>query len=138
VIASSREDTKQFAFQLARGFNSPQVLALYGDLGSGKTTFVQFLAEALAIEARIISPTFVLLRSYLVQNKPFKNLHHFDLYRVRDKASALTSGIEEILKNKDSIVVIEWPEVIEELLPKETLRIRFKNLGGDKREIESS
>ncbi len=136
MISRSPQETKKIVASLAKTLKNPQTLALYGNLGSGKTTFVQFLAESLGVKARVTSPTFVLLRSYWLENKPWSSLHHFDLYRTKSLADAQTTGISEILKEENVLVAIEWPEVIEDLLPASTLRIHLKNLGGETREIE--
>ncbi len=137
-ISKSAQETKDIAQKLAQSLREPTVLALYGELGSGKTTFLQALAEKLGVNQRVLSPTFVLLRSYPLQNQAFSVFHHLDLYRTTTKADALTSGIEEILAQKGALVAIEWPETIEDILPNYTRKIRFKKLGEEEREIEIS
>src|SRR5690242_17463925 len=113
MISKSERETKKIAADLVKKLPGPAVLALYGKLGGGKTTFVHGLAESLGIKERILSPTFVLLRSYFLDDPRFAKLHHFDLYRMENEEAAKTSGIEEILKENNSLVVIEWPEKIE-------------------------
>ncbi len=93
------------------------VLALSGELGAGKTTFVQGLAEGLGVEGPVPSPTFVLLNVYPA-------LFHFDLYRLKSSADFLALGFGEYFE-KGGVCVIEWPERIEELLPPNTRWIRF-------------
>lgn len=138
VVSNSPEETKQFAASLLEKINGPKTLALYGNLGSGKTTFIQGLSERLGIERRILSPTFVFLRSYSVKGFPFKKFNHFDLYRAENQESARSVGIEEVLENNDSLVAIEWPEIIEELLPNDVVRIKFTTLAENKRQIDVS
>lgn len=114
------------------------IIALYGDLGSGKTTFVQGLAKGLGIEKRIASPTFMIIRSYVINNKKIKAkyFYHMDLYRIEGSDLNLALEIKEILNDKNNIVAIEWPEKIEKLLPKNTLKIYFLYLDENKRSIE--
>ncbi len=126
---------KNFANGFSKDLGNYRILALYGDLGSGKTTFVQGLAAGLGVERRILSPTFVFQRSYNVINKPFNRLHHLDLYRLSNLKDAKALGIEELFSEKDSVIAIEWPEIIETLLPRETIKIRFKKVNESEREL---
>ncbi len=92
------------------------ILAIRGDLGAGKTTFVQGLAQGLQIDAPIQSPTFVYLSAY---EGPLP-LFHFDLYRMKETVDFLALGFQEYF-DSNGICAIEWPEKIESLLPKRTL-----------------
>lgn len=107
---------------------SNAILALSGDLGAGKTTFVQGLALGLGIEEPITSPTFVLFNNY--QNRLF----HFDLYRLKNPSDFTSLGFEEYFQ-KGGIAAIEWPDRITSLLPPETLFIDF-SYNGTERTIE--
>ena len=111
-----------------------EVLALTGNLGSGKTTFIQGLAEGLGVSTRVISPTFILLRKYIYGDR---NFYHVDLYRLEEKVEneALNLGLSDIWGRKDNIVAVEWAEKIRGLVPKGAKWITFENLGGDKRKI---
>jgi len=111
------------------------VLALSGALGSGKTTFVQGLAEGLGLGSRIISPTFILMRSY---NAKSVNLYHVDLYRLEgDIANDFENlGIADFWEKPNNIVVIEWAEKAKDLLPEKAIWINFENIDGDKRKIK--
>lgn len=104
---------KRFATELPPN----TILALSGELGAGKTTFVQGLAEGLGVEGPVVSPTFVLLNIY-------ERLYHFDLYRLKEPADFLALGFDEYF-SKGGICVIEWPERIQELLPPQTKWLRF-------------
>lgn len=113
------------------------VIALYGDLGSGKTTFVQGLAKGLGIEEKIISPTFIIVRCYRIKNHEsgIMNFYHIDLYRVESEKDIEGLGLEEILQDSQSIIVIEWAEKLKNLLPKKRIDIKFSYdppAGGEK------
>lgn len=101
------------------------VLALYGDLGSGKTTFVQELGKLLGIAQTIQSPTFVIMRRYAIHDPRFKNLVHVDAYRLESPDELSKLGWNELLANPESLIAIEWAERVEPLLPEGTRRIRF-------------
>lgn len=119
-ISHSGAETKAIAAKLAKN-NKSNVFALSGELGAGKTIFAQGFAEALGIKEKIISPTFVLIRQHKIPCSK-KTLYHIDLYRIDDISSI---GLEEILSDSDNIVLIEWAEKIENLLPKDTLKINI-------------
>ena len=138
MISKSTRETKDFAKNLINNLKGPTVLALEGELGAGKTTFVQGIAEQLGIEKRVLSPTFVFLRSYGLKNTKFKKFHHFDLYRCRSLEDVKSIGFEEVLGDEDSLVVIEWPEVARTLLPTNTRWIKISKIGENEREIEVS
>lgn len=106
------------------------MVALVGDLGSGKTTFVQGLAKGLGVKQRIISPTFILMRNY-------NHFYHLDLYRLEDNVweEVKNLGVEEIWDNPDNVVVIEWAEKIHDHLPKDVIWIQFESEGKNKRGI---
>ena len=118
------------------------VLALTGDLGSGKTTFAQAFAEALDVKEKIKSPTFIIFRKHEIpassagERNQFKFFYHFDVYRIHNEKEILNLGWEEIISNPQNIVLVEWADKIEKILPKNSVKIMFKHLKGDKREIE--
>ena len=105
------------------------VLALSGNLGSGKTTFAQGLGKYLKIKGRINSPTFVVM-------KRFGNFYHFDCYRLEKPEEVLELGWEEIIADPKNIVAIEWPEKIKKFLPKQTHFLKFKFINETQREIK--
>lgn len=133
VSTKSTEETKELAFKIAKKISKGNVLALYGDLGSGKTTFTRYLTEALGLKSRVQSPTFVIARKYENGNTI---LNHIDLYRLSSIQEAKDIGIEEFLVNPKSITIIEWPELIEDLLPENTIRIYFEYVGENERKIK--
>lgn len=133
AISTSARQTKDLGKKIAKKLRGGEVLALYGDLGAGKTTFVQGLAQGLRIRGPIISPTFVIVRQY---KAGVLTLYHVDLYRLKDFNEVREIGLEEILGNKKAVVVIEWPEKAEKILPKKrTTRIRFEIIDEKTRKI---
>ncbi len=99
---------EELAVSLAAG-SVPRILAFYGQLGSGKTTFIQGLAKGLGITSRLISPTFILERRYDIPETQ-KTFHHFDLYRLDETADMETLGLAEIFADPNAIVVLEWAD----------------------------
>ncbi|MBC8295656.1 MAG: tRNA (adenosine(37)-N6)-threonylcarbamoyltransferase complex ATPase subunit type 1 TsaE [Pelagibacterales bacterium] len=103
------------------------IIALEGDLGGGKTTFVQGFAKGLGIKDKITSPTFVIFKKY-------DFFYHIDCYRIKDK-DLLELDFNEIINNYKNIVIIEWAEKIKKILPKNTLWMKFEYLDKNKRKI---
>lgn len=98
-----------------------------GELGSGKTTFVQALAKELGVEKTVQSPTYVLMKRYKTTHPRFKTLVHIDLYRLEREEELATLKLEEIVDDPGSLVCIEWPERARNLLPKLDLTITFSS-----------
>lgn len=136
IDSHSESETKIFAEKFAAGLHRGDVLALFGDLGYGKTTFVQGLAKGLGLEQKITSPTFTIIREYhkSVGNISMK-LYHIDLYRIEEREELMSLGLEEILNGLDSIVVIEWPEKMGDLLPEKRISITFEYIDENTRSI---
>src|SRR5262245_51927570 len=122
--ASSAEETQKIAGVLASFVRPRDLLVLSGDLGGGKTTFVQGLAVAMGIIDWVTSPTFVLAQTY---EAPVR-LHHLDFYRLEKVEEVIDLNLPELL-NDDAVVAIEWGERFLSELPTSHLVIRF-NLGG--------
>jgi tRNA threonylcarbamoyladenosine biosynthesis protein TsaE len=93
------------------------IIALSGDLGAGKTTFVQAVARHLGIKNKVGSPTFVIMKKYIIKNKKHKFLFHLDAYRLKNEKELLHLGWKEIVGNKDHLVFIEWPENVSKIIP---------------------
>ena len=105
IVTQTVEQTKELGKELAKTLKKGDIICLYGNLGSGKTSFAQGLAEGLGIERRIISPTFIIIRSYKTKNVKF---YHIDLYRTSTKNDLISLGIDQLLKSSDAILTIEW------------------------------
>jgi len=114
---------------------TPTIIALTGDLGSGKTTFVQGFAKALGVRKKIISPTFILMRTYKARKR--KMLYHLDLYRLESnfEEEIENLGIKDVWKDGKNILVIEWAEKIKDLLPTGTIWIKFEYFIDNQRKI---
>jgi len=113
------------------------ILALSGDLASGKTTFVQGISRALGIEEKVQSPTFVIAKWYRIQKSelPFRHFVHIDAYRIDSLAEAKHIGLARALRDRDALVVIEWADKIKKLIPKKATWIYFDHLKKNKRRI---
>lgn len=144
ILTKSEKETQKFAKDFAKSLKSGDILALGGDLGSGKTAFTKGIASALGISDIVTSPTFVILKNYEIKNKKpaspaggskIKNLIHIDCYRLTDIEDAKSIGLQEYFELPDNIIVIEWAENIKFILPNRTKYIGFENLGKDKRKI---
>ncbi len=128
---NSSKQTKKIAADFAKRFlkkhnkRNALVFALKGDLGSGKTTFVQGFLRSLGVKRRITSPTFVIFKRFKIKDLRFKNVYHIDCYRIQKPNDLLTLGLKEILENPQNIVLIEWPEIIKRILPKNTIWLKF-------------
>ena len=136
-ISNSIEETQKFAADYAKKLKPGDTLALYGDLGAGKTAFIQGLAAGLGYKRRVFSPTFIFVRPYKLNSKKseIETLYHIDLYRLEKPTDLATIGISEFLNEEGATSAIEWPEKIENLLPKNTTKIVIKVLGENKRKI---
>lgn len=129
---NSFEQTQMIGKDLGSKLKGGEILALYGDLGSGKTTFVQGVALGLGIKRRIISPTFIIVRKYALT---MKNFYHIDLYRIDSERDIEGLGLKEIIDNQENIVAIEWAQKLGSLLSKKRIDIKFEHLDQDKRRI---
>lgn len=137
-ITKDFEETEELGEKFAKELTSGDTVCLFGELGSGKTTFTKGLAKGLGIKSRIISPTFVLLRTYhLTTNnqQPISNLYHLDLYRLENQKEIEGVGLSELLEDKKAVVLIEWAEKIESLLPRFRWNISFEYVGENERKI---
>ena len=136
ILSISAEQTQDLAKRIASQLVPGDVLALYGDLGSGKTTFTNFLVKELNIDARVQSPTFVIARCYEGSGKNgICKVHHADLYRLVSKEETTDLGLHELFGESDSVVVIEWPEQLEHHLPDNTIKMKFVVLEDESRKI---
>ncbi len=110
------------------------LIALNGDLGSGKTTFIKGLGRGLGIKNKITSPTFLMVRRYsILKNKKYKNFYHVDAYRIKTKRDLEVTGIEAALSGQNNIIAVEWADLIKKHLKNKTLSIYIKHKNENKR-----
>jgi tRNA threonylcarbamoyladenosine biosynthesis protein TsaE len=136
-ITHSAEETQKFAREFATHIQPGDVVMLIGELGSGKTTFMQGFAQGLQIIQNIISPTFIIMRTYPLPTpiRGIQNLYHLDLYRIESEKDVIGLGIEEALHDTESVIAIEWPEKMGSLLPKKRNEFTFVYKDENTREI---
>jgi tRNA threonylcarbamoyladenosine biosynthesis protein TsaE len=127
---------EKIAKELLKKKSRQRVFGLKGELGGGKTTFLQGFAKGLGIKEKILSPTFVILKKFKIpKNKNFKNFYHIDCYRLQQSKELLDLGFEEIISNSKNIVVVEWADKIKRIMPKSTVWIKFDFIDEKKRKI---
>jgi len=135
VQSSSPIETQKIAINFSKKILPGDTVAIYGNLGVGKTIFVQGLAKGLGIKRKILSPTFVFMRSYEFAKKGKKyDFHHIDLYRGESESDFRAIGLEDIFSQR-SVVVLEWAEKISNILPKKKYEVRITTLGENIRKI---
>jgi len=146
IITNNFQETQKFGQELTREFlveKGPRkqaiTITLEGDLGAGKTTFIQGLAKGLGIKEQITSPTYVLVKKYKIPASDslpvFRYFYHLDCYRIEKSWQISELGFEEIINNPQNIVAIEWPERIAEILPEDKIVIKSEGIDEDKRKI---
>ena len=122
TVTRSPEETRALAAELAEHLKPGDVLALHGDLGAGKTCFIQGLAQALAVDQPVSSPTYTLVNEY----RGRLPLYHIDLYRLQTADEALDFGLDEYMDGT-GITAIEWAERAEQALPARTIHVRLRH-----------
>jgi len=111
------------------------VVALTGELGAGKTTFIKSFMREAGVKRRITSPTFLILRRFGIKSANFKNIFHIDAYRLENPEDLKATRAKEALASPENIVLVEWAEKIKKVLPKDTIWVKFK-YGKDRNERE--
>ena len=146
IITNSAKETQNLGENLALRLYSGQakeiknrksavVFGLQGNLGGGKTTFLQGFAKGIGVKEKILSPTFAIMKRFVIVKKSFKNFYHIDCYRIKNEKDILEMGLKEIILDSKNIVAIEWSERVKKILPKSTIVIRFDFIDKKKREI---
>ena len=131
-ITTSPEETSSYAKSLATAFNPGTIYGFEGELASGKTTFIKGILSGLNFKGMVNSPTFTLINEYEAKEK----VVHIDCYRERSISRWIQLGIIEYF-NSNSIILIEWPKVINAILPKDVVYINFENININTRRIIS-
>ncbi len=157
ILSKNSNETVKLGEEIGKKLSGGEVIALYGDLGGGKTQFAKGIARGLGIKDNIISPTFVIRREYRLDSRRMftrplaggndkegvirrssgkkLNLLHYDFYRFEVPDRELVESMEEGI-NPDNVTVIEWAERVEKYLPKDAIKITFKYISENEREIE--
>lgn len=131
-IKFKEEDIKQAACQFVESMGDNTVFAFYGKMGAGKTTFIKAVCEELGVDDTVTSPTFAIVNEYeAAQGRP---IYHFDFYRIKKVSEAYDMGCEEYFYSGHPCF-IEWPELIEEVLPEETVNVTIEALPNGERRL---
>jgi len=117
---------REFILGLSPFPNRATVVGLYGDLGAGKTTFVQSAAKALGVGTHVSSPTFLILKSYKLSAKSYKLLHHIDAYRLTHSDELKKLRFAELLSDPHNLIFVEWADRVVDLLPPDHIKISFE------------
>ncbi len=133
-ITNSAEETKAIAESLIKKIKKGGVICLFGNLGTGKTIFTKGLAEGLGIEnISIKSPTYTYIRHH---KKNGHNIYHIDLYRLEQIDELLALELDEIMQNKENIIIVEWADRMESILPKKRIDVEISYTGDTSRKIK--
>lgn len=141
IITKSAKETQKFAAELAEKLikkkNSGALfVALEGELGAGKTTFIKGFSRTFGIREKILSPTFALIHKHKLANGKFKNLYHIDAYRLKSHKELGKLGVKKIFANPGNIILIEWADRVKKSIPKTAAWIYLNHLGKNKRLIK--
>ena len=131
-IRFKEEDIKQAAKQFVDGMGENTVFAFYGKMGAGKTTFIKAVCEQLGVDDTVTSPTFAIVNEY--EAACGRPIYHFDFYRIKKVSEAYDMGCEEYFYSGHPCF-IEWPELIEEVLPEETVNVTIEALPDGERRL---
>lgn len=138
-VSKSLEETREIAEEFVRSLEigeKARVVALAGDLGSGKTAFCQAIGSTLGVLETMQSPTFVIEKVYPIDYHGFKHLIHIDAYRLEHFKELLHLGWDKIISEKENLILIEWPERVFDIIPEGVQNIYFKFVDEKTREIE--
>lgn len=127
---ASLQETEHVAQKIARRLRSGDVIALQGELGAGKTTFVQMIARALGVKGRVTSPTFVLMNLYALSRETQKTgiatLCHIDAYRMRSSRELEAIGVQDYLGARSTVTLVEWADRVKKLMRRPAYWIHFR------------
>jgi tRNA threonylcarbamoyladenosine biosynthesis protein TsaE len=130
VISRSVEETRKLGGKFAVGLSVNDIVSVYGELGAGKTQFIKGICTSLGVKQVVNSPTFIIVNEY--SSKRIKRIFHFDLYRIKTLNELYDIGFDDYLSS-EGLILIEWPELVESILPESTKKVRLSN----KSEIEN-
>ena len=138
LVTHSAAETQALGVELGQSLTPGEVVAFYGDLGSGKTCMIQGVCKALAVADYVTSPTFILINEYAgrLQGRELP-VYHFDLYRLGGPVELEDLGAEEYFYSR-GVCMVEWAERAGDLLPESSRQVRLEHGGGDERRVEIS
>ncbi len=134
ITITSLEDIKTAAQQFIAHIDGNTVFAFYGSMGAGKTTFIKAVCECLGVKEVITSPTFAIVNEYQAE-KIQKTIYHFDFYRIKKLEEVYDMGYEDYFYS-NALCFLEWPELIEELLPANAKIVKISQLEDGSRVVE--
>lgn len=126
------ENINAAAAEFLRELGDKRIVAFYGSMGAGKTTFIKAICDVLGVKDTVNSPTFAIVNEYLAASGD--SVYHFDFYRIKKIEEAYDFGYEDYFYS-GNLCLIEWPELIEELLPEDTVRVKIEEIEGGEREL---
>jgi tRNA threonylcarbamoyladenosine biosynthesis protein TsaE len=138
IISHSEGETRTTAADFAARISAGSAVALRGDLGAGKTAFSSGVLAALGAVGPFPSPTFVIMHRYdlpVASEQGIRRIYHIDAYRINDPDELSRLGFEEWITDPEGLVLIEWPERVESLLPKNTITISIETVSETERKI---
>ncbi|HVZ58966.1 MAG TPA: tRNA (adenosine(37)-N6)-threonylcarbamoyltransferase complex ATPase subunit type 1 TsaE [Patescibacteria group bacterium] len=135
ITTTTVEQTYAFAAKLAKKLKPGDIVTLKGDLGSGKTTFSQGLGKALGVKQPVTSPTFLVIKTYTLENEAIKRLNHVDLYRIENEKELKNLGLLELFADPHAVTLIEWPEKMGAHLPTHVTALQFEYIDETTRKI---
>lgn len=131
IIIHSLEDIKRAASEFVALIGNRRIFAFYGNMGAGKTTFIKAICEELGVTDAVGSPTFAIVNEYA---STMGSIYHFDFYRIKRSSEVLDLGFEDYAYS-GNLCLMEWPELIEEFLPEETVEVHIEEIEGGKRRV---
>lgn len=142
ILSKSLEETKNAAqglvdLVLEQNRAGATVVSMVGNLGAGKTTFVQAVAEIFGVKDNITSPTFVIMKSYKLENDKFDFLIHIDAYRLKGGEDLTKLGFNELVSNPRNLILIEWADLVSSVVPMDSIKLYFEFVDDQTRKITS-
>ena len=138
ININSLDSIREAARQFIDGIGQHRVFAFYGSMGAGKTTFVKAICEELGVDDVITSPTFAIINEYALDSDllpDVSSVYHFDFYRIKKLEEVYDMGYEDYFYS-GALCFIEWPELIEELLPEDAVKVSIKENPDGSRTVE--
>ena len=132
ITIKSLDTIHEAAKEFVKGMDDGKVFAFYGKMGAGKTTFIKALCEVLGVEDVITSPTFAIINEYTDGNE--KPIFHFDFYRIKKLEEVYDMGYEDYFYS-GNLCLLEWPELIEEILPENVIKVTIEEQADGTRKL---